>query len=300
MSQFYLEQFPSFLRASKAYPKSIERFDNFLDYLNQAVIKGSVRNAEFSTAKRVASSALESAWKKEVGDHFYLDDKNTEEIIDLYYSLNIMGIHSVISCKKKIEKSKLEGPVIDSMMRVINEFFPVATELELLKTKITKGRAVSDEPAKPINPNKDVKTCPCCFRQIAVVSGSMAHHGFKRPGQGMQTSSCPGIRFRPLEISSDGLVWIIQCVKKEISDIEKNIEDKDKLTGIRKKVRGNIVDIKRGDPSWPREFMIYSAQLESELIYSNRTLERLSDRLSEWNRGHKSKHEMSDSSPGSP
>ena len=66
------------------------------------------------------------------------------------------------------------------------EALPLAEAVVSLKDKVVKGRAPSTGPAKPVNPNKIVKTCPCCFRQIAVTDGTMAHHGYQRPGHHRQ------------------------------------------------------------------------------------------------------------------
>jgi hypothetical protein len=47
--------------------------------------------------------------------------------------------------------------------------------------------------------------CQICGRAIKAQSGKIAHHGYRRPGQGWQTASCFGARWRPYEVASDAL-----------------------------------------------------------------------------------------------
>jgi|SRR5579859_2934664 len=53
---------------------------------------------------------------------------------------------------------------------------------------------------------KDVKkTCQVCGRLIKAGSGLIAHHGYKRPGDGWQTASCQGAKYLPYEESCNRL-----------------------------------------------------------------------------------------------
>lgn len=44
-------------------------------------------------------------------------------------------------------------------------------------------------------------TCQICGRSIKWKNGKIAHHGYKRPGEGWQTGSCEGAREMPLHMS---------------------------------------------------------------------------------------------------
>lgn len=48
-------------------------------------------------------------------------------------------------------------------------------------------------------------TCQICGRGIKASKGLIAHHGYERPGQGWQTSSCFGARWSPYEVACDAL-----------------------------------------------------------------------------------------------
>jgi len=56
--------------------------------------------------------------------------------------------------------------------------------------------------------------CQCCGRQIEAKRGNIAHHGYQRPGQGWQTSSCIGAMFPPFQVSRDRLGYLIDQVIK--------------------------------------------------------------------------------------
>lgn len=47
--------------------------------------------------------------------------------------------------------------------------------------------------------------CQICEREIRAKSGLIAHHGYQRPGEGWQTSSCFGARYRPIEVSNEAM-----------------------------------------------------------------------------------------------
>ena len=57
--------------------------------------------------------------------------------------------------------------------------------------------------------NPALTHCQICARPILARTGLIAHHGYLRPGQGWQTSSCPGARYRPYEVASDRLATVI-------------------------------------------------------------------------------------------
>lgn len=48
-----------------------------------------------------------------------------------------------------------------------------------------------------------MSSCQICGRPIKAKTGVIAHHGYKRPGNGWQTSSCMGARHLPYEKSCD-------------------------------------------------------------------------------------------------
>jgi hypothetical protein len=60
-------------------------------------------------------------------------------------------------------------------------------------------------------------TCQICGREIKAKKGIIAHHGYQRPGQGWQTSSCFGARWRPYEVACDALPPAIESCERFIA-----------------------------------------------------------------------------------
>jgi len=59
-----------------------------------------------------------------------------------------------------------------------------------------------------------MSVCQICGRAVKSKNGVIAHHGFKRPGQGWQTASCYGAKYRPYEVAKDALENYLPEVKK--------------------------------------------------------------------------------------
>lgn len=56
-------------------------------------------------------------------------------------------------------------------------------------------------------------TCQICEREIKASTGVIAHHGYTRPGEGWQTSSCWGARHLPYEKSCDQIPLCMEFIK---------------------------------------------------------------------------------------
>lgn len=70
-------------------------------------------------------------------------------------------------------------------------------------------------------------TCQICGRGIKAKNGTIALHGYKRPGQGWQTASCFGARHRPYEVSCDALA---PAIASSIAYTEKRNDELKELT----------------------------------------------------------------------
>lgn len=71
-------------------------------------------------------------------------------------------------------------------------------------------------------------TCQCCFRKYLANTGTIAHHGYQRPGDGYQTASCMGAKYSPLEVDRDRLGTLINALKAQVDlmlEIRTNIWD---------------------------------------------------------------------------
>jgi hypothetical protein len=277
-------QFPilnSAATSAVAFAKAIDAVANGID-------SGVIRNVVLSDAKFTLGRLVDHAWDKHVSQPFFHAGKwknQPQGAQDLYDGILIMSVHDVLGASRKIEKSQAQGEAIDAMRAYFAEVLPLAKAMASLKDKVVKGRAPNKEPSKPVNPHKVVKTCPCCFRAIAVQGHVMAHHGYQRPGGGLQTSSCYGIRFRPLEVSNEGLVWLIGVYKGKLTDAEKIYSDRGKVKSLTlplKRGQTTLVTLQKNDTGWADAFGVFVAQLESEIDSYQRTLGRLGERLDKW------------------
>lgn len=282
MTTLHPDHFPS-LRAAARRP---DQFDMAVNAIADGVASGSIRNIVLKDAKDTISRAVDAGWEKAVEDPFFFAGRyqqQPEAIYTFYSSFTVMYLHDMLAVSKKLAKTKLEGAAIDAMRTFAAEALPLAEAVASLKDKVVKGRAPSTGPAKPVNPNKIVKTCPCCFRQIAVTDGTMAHHGYQRPGHGWQTASCPGIRFKPLEVSSEGLVWLVGATENRLADLRRDLDAADTCTALPYRVTSRqIVQIDPTDARWPRTMAIYKANLESDIRFVDTDLAHLRKRLEEW------------------
>lgn len=274
------EDFP-LLRSLAKHPA---HFDDAVRILAGSLESGSIRNPVLQQLKHVFGNVVESAWAKAVTKPFFHGgafESQPKDVIDLNRSIMMLGLHSVIATSKKLAKTKAQGTAVDAMRAVINEALPLAEAVQSLKPNVVMGREPSSP--KPVNPSKVVKTCPCCFRSIAVVSSKMAHHGYERPGTGWQTASCPGIRFPPLEVSSEGLVWMIGALKDQRKSLVEAIAAAPLKQTLRvHDVGRQFIEITRESARWDREHRRYAAGLEAQVRTIDAELPTLETQLLVW------------------
>ena len=67
-------------------------------------------------------------------------------------------------------------------------------------------------------------TCQICNGKYLAKNGKIAHHGYKRPGDGNQTESCFGAMALPFEVSRDTLGEWIGFIKKDLKRAEDKLQ----------------------------------------------------------------------------
>jgi hypothetical protein len=65
--------------------------------------------------------------------------------------------------------------------------------------------------------------CQICGREIKASKGLIAHHGYRRPWEGVQTRSCEGARELPLDVSYAVLYAHVEMVKANVERLEAHI-----------------------------------------------------------------------------
>ena len=286
---FEPEHFPLLLGTLK---DSVSRERQFRDAVLtlSAGMAGTMRKVTHDEIKYVFGSVVDKAYDKLVSDRFMFHGQLQalpEATQTLAWSIQIMSLHDVLATKKKLDKTTATGPMVDAMKALIDEVHPLAVAMAGMKADLVKGRAPPspEQQARAQaleNPDKIVKTCSCCFRGIALAGQTMAHHGYERPGYGSQTSSCMGIRFKPLEVSSEGLVAILDSEKRHLSVLEKSWAGRDKITRLQDLRDKKAPEITPMDPGWARALASYVANLDSQMRFTTSSVAELQGRLDVW------------------
>lgn len=285
MSEMTLESFPLVRGALR----STRRFDKALEVILDGVANESIRNVDWKDAKDALGRAVDEAYEARVKVSFRGRGQEMDpEVYQLYWACLIMSLHDCISAAKKVAKTKATGPEVDAMRARFSEVLPLALVVASLKTKVVKGRAPNTGTAESLGPPRVDKTCPCCLRGICVVRGTMAHHGYQRPGHGFQTASCAGIQFEPLEVSPKGLEYVVRTLRERLERDKKALDEQTTepkyLMGKRER-KGPLERIERGDPLWPRLFEAFIAELEFSVRMIRADLPPLEEMLATWHPG---------------
>ena len=289
MSAFSPDQFPLVLGTLASTAARERQFRDALDVLSIGLSSG-MRKVTHDDLKHLFSNFVDKAYDKLVADPFMhagRHEKLTEEARELAWSISTMSLHDVLSTKKKLDKTLATGPMVDAAKALIDEVHPLAVAMAALKTELVKGRAPPspEQQARTQaleNPDKIVKTCACCFRGIALAGQTMAHHGYERPGYGSQTSSCMGIRFKPLEVSSEGLVAILDSEKRHLAVLERSWAGRDKIVRLQDLRDKKAPEITSTDPRWDRALASYVANLDSQMRFTTSSVAELQGRLDVW------------------
>lgn len=253
----------------------------------------SIRNVDYEHAKSVFGRALERAWDKHVMEPFVygLQDEPEGSVRRRLFELTVMSLHDAIVAHRRVAALDSNHPAVAAALALLEEAQPLAVAIKDLKANIVKGRVPSATPAPPENPNRVTGTCSCCFRNIAVLqtTGVMAHHGYKRPMTGFQSASCPGIRFKPLEQSTQGLEWLIGYCKEQLVEREDRLRAAPEVSELRWRAvsRQEPRIITSYDEAWPQALAKHIQSCELEVTQMRRTIEHLETNLSTWLEYHR-------------
>jgi len=143
----------------------------------------------------------------------------------------------------------------------------------------------------------NLTTCQICGRNIKTVRGAIALHGYRRPGQGWQTSSCPGARWQPYEVACDALRPAIITTQGGLTRVQGLLAGAPPETLVRPGVtRFAMIQVQRPegfDPanpgydvnvrgSYAQLFVNWRANLVREEADMRATIAYLEQRLSAW------------------
>lgn len=142
-----------------------------------------------------------------------------------------------------------------------------------------------------------VNTCQICGRPIKANTGTIAHHGYKRPGGGWQTASCMGAKYLPYEQSCDRIQYVIDIVKSHLAATERALEafianPPEKLTTkkhgrteiIVERPEGFTLQFHRTYQPYAYDTLFFARkyEMEQDIARSHNDVEYLSKRLADW------------------
>lgn len=267
-----------------SYPN---RISEALMTLSQATAAKKIYNVDFEATKSTLTRAFEKLYQERISKVYLWGGlwENLSEAEEAVSSgITVSSIPSVLSALKKVKAYKGEQTqFMKDLTEVIEGLGAIATEIKDLKPFIVKGRKPSGKAPAPENPNKIVKTCACCFREIAVGSdGKMVHHGYRRPGDGFQTASCMGVSYRPLEVSNEGLIALIKYMDKDLAETCAKLEEVNAngANMVMRDYRGK--EVQPGETN--HKGLVYNTQcrLMSRISSVTRQLEGLNVKLANW------------------
>lgn len=252
---------------------------------------GTIFNVDYKDAKDRLSRAVDAAWEHNLQNPYMMGKANSTPECRIVYDITIMGLNDTISGAKKYAKLvAVERPSREFQM-VAQAFFdgavPVALIVKELKSKVVMGRKPNPEAQAKraaIEKKKTVRTCAVCFRPIAVYpNGLIADHGYQLPHQHGKTASCPGQRFRPLEVSSDGLVYMVKVLTGEVADLESQLAASSRLSSLsRTNYRREVLRFTPASPEWERELCVYRERIKGDLRFAKSSLADYERRLAAW------------------
>lgn len=277
-----IEDFPALLKGANTSDHLLDSFRSAIQIVRFSNETGSdVRTKELDAVKDAVNLAAERAWSQIVNGMFQTYGKIPDGLNDIYYT-GQPTLANVAGLVKKLKKVSGFEDTTAKMDWLFHEVSQISDAVTSMKARLVKGRKPRKDPVHE-NPNKIVRTCPCCFRKIAISQdGTMVHHGYTRPGSGFQTSSCPGIRFKSLEVSNEGLIWLIDNQKKYLSMVEGKLADA--LDGKLSNLYDYRVNkhLSPGDQGYDRVLKRYISGLRGEASMISMEIPVLEEKLADW------------------
>lgn len=253
-----LDSYPLLSSAARS-DREKDHLASALDTVQVAVRDGMIWNTDYQHAKATINNAVGRAWDDVQA--VYLSVVETERrydsfASDLYYA-GVSSTNDILSLSKKIKKAENAKPAFDGFINAARaletECIGLAKSMRDLNGLVVKGRKPRPvEQQVPVNPDQVRGTCPCCFSTQAVRDGKMVHHGYQRPGDGFQTASCMGIRFKPFERSVKGTEAVIDNLSDRIALAETDLNEREAWTEIT--FRNTTKKIERGAAGWDAAF----------------------------------------------
>lgn len=175
--------------------------------LEAGIAAGVIKNVDFKDAKDTINRAVDEAY------NHYQDETGD------YDGRLIMGAYDVPHGIKQADMSRGERETdedrVSDRRAVLQVLLPLHELLQAAKPFVVKRQTGPGAPKTALQLEREAATmtCQCCGRKYLANLGTIAHHGYERPGGGWQTASCAGAKRSPFEVSRDFLGIMISDLK---------------------------------------------------------------------------------------
>jgi hypothetical protein len=201
------------------------RLHEVVGKLKSAIASGMVPNVLFKDAKDVINRAVEEGSEAFLKTGPHIVGRNGEAhhqsdwwLVAYDHDAFVRGATGIPTALKRAQKAGLT-----EYAAFLTGLLPLHEMLQSAKPLIRKkGELPKVKSAKQIEEEADRMTCQCCERQIFAKLGSIAHHGYERPGYGWQTASCMGAKRLPFEVDRAALGEMIQFMRDRLARAEKH------------------------------------------------------------------------------
>jgi hypothetical protein len=274
-----------------------ERCASALQVICSGIAQGSILNVDFQDAKLVLDRSAEEAFDSATGSFWHgkggslsSDVAVNDALNEMHYAVSVHYVRDAISASKKVAKVSVKHPMVDAYRASLAFILPVAELLEQAKAVIVKGRRVdpaaeAKKAAKLLNvKSMDRATCPCCFKSQAVLPNGLVHdHGYTLPAAWNKSPSCHGRAFRPLEVASDGLVFMVSLIKGFIVAETKALAEAKVATSHKVySYSGKASVVSQGEPDFNYQHRAVLANLESSIRHAEKDLAKFQEALASW------------------
>lgn len=196
--------------------------------------------------------------------------------------------------KYKVTFRKKCGYTKNGIYRNQSKSFTTSEERNDFAEKIKNNRyyefiSISDEEPKIEKPI--TTTCQICGRVIKANTGTIAHHGYQRPYEGFQTSSCYGAKYPPYEESRDRIPYVIDRLETSIQNsIEfiNQIKNKEialhylKIKYVHHRKEQELIKVEIDNPEYNKIAESKIFEKEMEIKHMQRDKKRLEERYKNW------------------
>jgi len=272
-----------------------ERTEEALMALFAAERAGTIFNVDLKDIKWTLDNSAEAAFRAMtesfwVGKGGTLDaDKDINDALNqMRWDIHPSNLHDTISAAKKLEKVKLNHPMVAAHRAVIAAIRPVAGVVAGMKSKVVMGRkpnpdAIARKAAKLENAMPRA-TCGCCFSNQAVLSNGRIHdHGYTLPAAWNKSASCDGRDFLPLEVSVEGPKHMVAKLERYEAQYLKSLAAAPARTEVSKtSYSGKVTVFKKGEPQFEYQLQAVIADLESTLKAIRSDLAKFRTVVAEW------------------